>query len=218
MLVFFKVFTVTKVNVTGNKLYPAEQIEAAILNDDFSWNTLYVFFKYKFKKPEQMPFIDEMEVTMGIPHTININVYEKGLLGYVSLDVVEKNAYFDKDGIVSEVSAEVIDGVPLVEGLNVNEVVLYEALPVETKTLRELLNITKTLKKYHLVPKKIKCQDDGTFILKYGDIKVAFGSDEYAVEKAVRLSEIIPEIGDFKGTLHLEEWSEETTDITFEKK
>jgi len=36
------------IEVEGNRLYDSEVIEKAVLNDDFSWNSLYVFVKYKF--------------------------------------------------------------------------------------------------------------------------------------------------------------------------
>ena len=47
----WKVFTVKEVRVQGNKLYSAEQIQELVLNDEYSWNSLYVVGKYNFKEP-----------------------------------------------------------------------------------------------------------------------------------------------------------------------
>ena len=41
-LIVWKVFTVENVVVEGNELYSSEQIEQLVLNDEYSWNSLYV--------------------------------------------------------------------------------------------------------------------------------------------------------------------------------
>ena len=63
-LIVIKVFTVKNVEVEGNKLYSDEQIKEWVLNDDYSWNTLYVYFKYRFFDTQEVPFIDTMEVSV----------------------------------------------------------------------------------------------------------------------------------------------------------
>ena len=55
-----------------------ETIENVVLNDKYSWNSLYVFAKYRFKKPESIPFVDTMDITLKSPHKLHIKVYEKG--------------------------------------------------------------------------------------------------------------------------------------------
>ena len=87
-LIVIKVFTVKNVEVEGNKLYSDEQIKEWVLNDDYSWNTLYVYFKYRFFDTQKVPFIDTMEVSVKSPHTLHVEVYEKGLLGHSDADVL----------------------------------------------------------------------------------------------------------------------------------
>ncbi|SDB07261.1 cell division protein FtsQ/DivIB [Eubacterium oxidoreducens] len=217
-LIVWKVFTVKNVEVSGNELYSDTQIQNSVLNDKYSWNTLYVFFKYKFKDTQVIPFVDSMEISMKIPHTIKIEVYEKGLLGYVTLES-QKNqyAYFDKDGLVVEVSKRKIEDVPNVTGLSVEKVTANETLPVNNSLLKDLLNLTQTLKKYSITPTKIKCKDNGRFVLKIGKIKVNFGDADNLENKVLRLNEILPQLDGYKGTLHMENYSEQTTDIVFEK-
>ena len=74
-IVVVKVFTVSKVVVKGNEHYDDAMIEQWVLNDEYSWNTLYVYLKYRFQEPEVIPFVDTMEITMQLPHTIEIQVY-----------------------------------------------------------------------------------------------------------------------------------------------
>lgn len=218
-VIVLKVFTVEKVKVTGNHHYPDETMEEWLLDDEHCWNSLYVYFKYKFVEPEEMPFVDNMEISLKSPHVIEIKVYEKALVGRVYIDALGQNAYFDKDGFVVEMSSEVIEGIPKVGGLDVEQIVLYEKLPIkEDSVLKNLLSLTQMLKKYNLAPKNIKYNSEGTYTLKYDDVTVLLGQAQKLNEKIVRLSYILPKLEGQKGILHLESWTENTTNIAFEKK
>ena len=103
-VIVVSVFKVKKVEVEGNQLYDSKVIEKAVLNDDYSWNSLYVFVKYKFVATKKIPFIDTMEISLKNPQTLHIKVYEKGIMGYLYIPSINENAYFDKDGFVVELS------------------------------------------------------------------------------------------------------------------
>ena len=212
------VFTVENVVVEGNELYSSTQIENMVLNDEYSWNSLYVDLKYRFVDIGEVPFVDTMEVSLDNPHTVHIKVYEKGMLGYLYINSIGQNAYFDKDGFVVEPSTEVIDGVPKITGISCEEVVLYEKLQLENSDiLRDLLNLTQTLKKYNLLPDEIQYDSNMEPVLYYGTIQVKIGSEDNLSQKVVRLSIILPQLDGLSGTLHLETWTPETTDIIWDR-
>ena len=212
------VFTVENVVVEGNELYSSTQIENMVLNDEYSWNSLYVDLKYRFVDIGEVPFVDTMEVSLDNPHTVHIKVYEKGMLGYLYINSIGQNAYFDKDGFVVETSTEVIDGVPKITGISCEEVVLYEKLQLENSDiLRDLLNLTQTLKKYNLLPDEIQYDSNMEPMLYYGTIQVKIGSEDNLSQKVVRLSIILPQLDGLSGTLHLETWTPETTDIIWDR-
>ena len=48
VFVVIKVFVVKNVKVEGNELYDKELITETVLNDEYSWNSLYVLLKYTF--------------------------------------------------------------------------------------------------------------------------------------------------------------------------
>lgn len=218
VLVVWKVFTVQTVIVEGNELYSSEQIENLVLDDEYSWNSLYVDLKYRIKKMGNVPFVDTMEVSLDNPHTVRISVYEKGILGSFYITSIGQNAYFDKDGFVVETSADEIEGVPKVTGVACDEVVLYEQLPLENDAvLKNLLNLTQTLKKYNLLPEEISYDTNLQPTLTYGVIRVEIGDEEYLSQKIVRLSAILPQLSGLSGTLHLETWTPDTTDVVFDR-
>lgn len=218
VFIVMNVFTVENVVVEGNELYSSTQIENMVLNDEYSWNSLYVDLKYRFVDIGEVPFVDTMEVSLDNPHTVHIKVYEKGMLGYLYINSIGQNAYFDKDGFVVETSTEVIDGVPKITGISCEEVVLYEKLQLENSDiLRDLLNLTQTLKKYNLLPDEIQYDSNMEPVLYYGTIQVKIDSEDNLSQKVVRLSIILPQLDGLSGTLHLETWTPETTDIIWDR-
>ena len=217
VLIIFTVFKVKNVEVEGNKLYDAKVIEKAVLNDEYSWNSLYVFLKYKFVNTSEVPFVDTMEISLKNPQTLHIKVYEKGIMGYLYLSSINKNVYFDKDGIVTELSDRVIEDTPQILGIDCKKVVQYEKLPIGSKRLKQLLTLTQSLKRNDLIPDSITYGVENEPVLTYGTVKVSMGSLEFLTQKVERLAKIKPQLQGMEGTLHLENWTEETTNIVFDK-
>lgn len=217
VLIIFTVFKVKNVEVEGNKLYDAKVIEKAVLNDEYSWNSLYVFLKYKFVNTSEVPFVDTMEISLKDPQTLHIKVYEKGIMGYLYLSSINKNVYFDKDGIVTELSDRVIEDTPQILGIDCKKVVQYEKLPIGSKRLKQLLTLTQSLKRNDLIPDSITYGVENEPVLTYGPVKVSMGSLEFLTQKVERLAKIKPQLQGMEGTLHLENWTEETTNIVFDK-
>ena len=212
VLIIFTVFKVKNVEVEGNKLYDAKVIEKAVLNDEYSWNSLYVFLKYKFVNTSEVPFVDTMEISLKDPQTLHIKVYEKGIMGYLYLSSINKNVYFDKDGIVTELSDRVIEDTPQILGIDCKK------LPIGSKRLKQLLTLTQALKRNDLIPDSITYGVENEPVLTYGTVKVSMGSLEFLTQKVERLAKIKPQLPGMEGTLHLENWTEETTNIVFDKK
>lgn len=215
--VVVKVFVVKEVKVEGNELYDEQLITNTVLNDEYSWNSLYVLLKYTFMDIENVPFIDTMEVHLTNPQTLKIKVYEKGMLGYLYIAAIGENAYFDKDGFVVETSTRIIENVPKIEGIVCDEVVLYEKLPIDNQKLRELLTLTQALKREDLNPDIIHFGLKQSPVISYGNKEVWLGSIESLTQKVARIKEIMPSIEELAGILHMEDWSEESANIIFEK-
>lgn len=217
-VIIWNVFRVENVVVEGNQLYTAEQIQNMVLNDDYSWNSMYVYIKYQFKDVGEVPFVDDMTVTLQDPHTLLVSVYEKGILGKFYIEAIGQNAYFDKDGFVVETSSREIEDVPRITGVTCSEVTLYEQLSLEQQgILKKLLSLTQTLKKYDLLPEEIHYNENFEAVLTYENIRVYIGNSEFLSQKVARLAVILPQLDGLSGKLHLETWTADTTDIVFER-
>ncbi len=212
-----KVFVVKSIKVEGNKLYNEQLIKETVLNDEYSWNSLYVLLKYTFIDTEEIPFIDTMEITLNSPTKLTIKVYEKGMIGYIHIPTIDQMAYFDKDGFVVETSTRMIENVPKIEGISCEEVVLFEKLPIGEQELRDMLTLTHALKREGLEPDSIHFGLEESPVLYYDNTSIWLGSMELLTQKIERLHEIFPNITGIEGILHMENWSEETANIIFEK-
>ena len=215
-VLIWKVFVVKDVSVKGNEIYTDKQIEDWVLDEKYSWNSLYVYFENKLNKTEEIPFVDSLQIRLKSPQKLEITVVEKGILGYVYIPSLGKNAYFDKDGFVVELSSQVLDGVTKISGLSVESAELYKKLSIgdNSKLLRTLLNVTQLLKKYDRVPEMIYIKDGNVWLI-YGQIQVNLGGGTDLNEKILRMDQILPQLDGMSGTLHVETWSENNTDIYF---
>lgn len=207
-----------EVRFTGTRLYSEQELKPCVINDSYCWNTVYVFLKYKFKKTDNLPFIEGMDVHLKGVDQIDVVVKEKEIVGYVYIPETGQNAYFNRDGIVVDISSRVLEKPAKVEGFTLKEVEVNKKLPVEDTTVfKKLLSLSNILKKYGMIPKGIQIKESGDFMLQYETASVLFGDTKQLNEKIVTLKQIMPHIKDLKGLLHMEDWKNKDSNITFEK-
>ena len=194
-LVVVFVFRVQNVSVEGNVHYTSEEIEAMVLTDRLSYNSLYLSLKYRNKEIRDIPFIETMSVRVDSPDSITIRVYEKSVAGYV--EYMGRYMYFDRDGF--------------------DHVVLYEALPVKnTDIFQEILSITQMLSKHQITTDKIYFNESNEITLYFDNIRAKLGKDNLE-EKVMRLEQILPNLSGESGVLDLQNYSEDRKNVTFQK-
>ena len=214
-LSFAGVFRVRQVTVTGNAYYTKEEVVNLLLDEGSLQNTLLVYLRYKYQEHPEIPFIDDFEVTMDSWQSLKIRVYEKNMVGYVRY--LGQDVYFDKDGIVVESSTQELEGIPQISGVTFDSLAIHQPLSVEDPTIFDtILSITKLLAKYDLDPDEIRFGAGGELFLQLGDVKVALGTGENLDEKISRLKQLEGDLKDKSGTLHMENYTDETTHISLE--
>lgn len=214
-LSFAGVFRVRQVTVTGNAYYTKEEVVDLLLDEGSLQNTLLVYLRYKYQEHPEIPFIDDFEVTMDSWQSLKIRVYEKNMVGYVRY--LGQDVYFDKDGIVVESSTQELEGIPQISGVTFDSLTIHQPLSVEDPTIFDtILSITKLLTKYDLDPDEIRFGAGGELFLQLGDVKVALGTGENLDEKISRLKQLEGDLKDKSGTLHMENYTDETTHISLE--
>ncbi len=214
----YRLCKIKKVEVKGSTIYPNETIKEWVLNDDFSWNAMYVYLKYKFTDAPEMAFLENPKITLKDAQTLVIHVKEKDMIGCIYIPSVGQNAYFNEEGIVVETSSERIPGVMEISGVDVKEVTLHKEIPIKKKSvLKSLMSVTQGLNKYQILPNTLCYDEYSNMILEYDNVKVNLGNSENLPDKLETLAVIYPQLEGLNGTLHLEGWTKDNTDVPFEK-
>lgn len=214
---------ISDIEVTGNKQYTKEQIIDLIFDGKWSRNSAYCYYENQFREHKSIPFIEEYKINFKGPTKVEVVVFEKSVVGYVSY--MSSYMYFDKDGIIVESSGEQLPGVPWITGLDYGHIVLHQPLPVENPdTFEEILNLTQVLSVNEVSVDKVNYQsylaNGGEIELYIGDVVVELGNSENLDGKISELSDILPELSGLSGTLYLDTYDETNTSptYTFKKK
>lgn len=207
-------FQAKTVTVYGNTRHTEEEIKEGLMNNILHKNTLYLQWEYRNGRvPDALPFLKSLKVSMKSPTEIEVQVVEKEPVGY--LDKGEY-VYFDEDGVVLELSDKEDSDYPVITGVEVDDPVLYQKLPMQSSAqLRTILSITQLLKYQELQAKEIRFGENGDITVYVGGVEALLGQDEYLEEKIANLSAILNKMGDEHGTLHLESFTGKSDLTTF---
>ncbi|MCI9534033.1 MAG: FtsQ-type POTRA domain-containing protein [Lachnospiraceae bacterium] len=198
---------ISEVTVTGNERYTKEELTQILFPDQWSRNSLFCFFRDRLQEHVQIPFVEDYEIVFQGPGKVEVIVYEKSVVGYVSY--MSSYMYFDKDGIIVESANEALPGVPLVTGLKFGQIVLYQKLPLEKEeTFRQILNLTQILSIFELKVDRIQYGSYGDITLYLKEIEVLLGSGGNMNDKISELNDMLPHLEGRKGILHLEDYDE----------
>ncbi len=213
---FFYYFTVSSIEISGNTRYTDEQIKNLVFDRPIKKNSIYLYVVYNGKPVTDIPFIEKMDVSIESHDHVKIVVYEKAVAGYVRY--LGQYIYFDREGYVVECTGAPLPDVPYVTGLEFDNCVKYEILPVKDKAVfSQILALTQLFDKYALSPDRIFFSHEGSITLFFGKARVLIGSMDNIDEKIMRLADISPKIEGMEGTLRLDEYTGEGEYITFEK-
>ena len=204
------------IEIEGNYKYTKEEMISFILGSKWDRNPYVLYFKNKYGKSVKIPFVDEYQIKLKGFNHVKINVYEKKVIGYVKY--MGTNMYFDKDGIVVESSLDTFADVPPVTGLEFENIILYEELPVEDPQVFSLiLNTTQALQKYGIEVEKIYVSPDKEATLYRENIQVLLGGDSDIDDKVRTLRDMSGNLTGLKGTLDLRVYDESSVGYTFKK-
>lgn len=108
--------------------------------------------------------------------------------------------------------------VPEITGLTQDTLSVGMTISVDdTSVFSSLLALTKIISKLDIKPDSIEITDGNAFTLHYGDIRIMLGKDTLLEKKMARVAAILPKLSGLKGVLHLENFSDETVNIIFDK-
>lgn len=208
--------SVHKVSVEGSTIYTEEEIKQFVMDGKYPNNSVYVFLNNKIKPKKDIPFVDKVTVKLTGYDKLFIKVNEKDCVGHIPL---EKGgfAYFDEEGKVVEVSEQLIERTIGVSGVSLKKAEVGEKVALKKEQLNFMVQLLKSMQKYELAISGLTFDEVGNATVSYENMLISVGKADFLEEKMMRLSYILPQLEGQAGTLHLENWSKDNTDIVFRK-
>lgn len=199
----------------GSSHYSEEEVKEMILQGPFAYNSVLAPILCSKDDAGDIPFVDGFRVKQMNHNTIVISVKEKKPVGCIPY--LDSYIYFDRNGIFIESSRERTEKVPFFDGIQVDNVIMNEKLPIKGKTiLNTAVALSTIFQKNDMLPDHIQFDESNQINLIYGDVTVQLGEDKYLEDKMARVFAILPMISGKKGILHLESITD-SGKPTFEK-
>lgn len=207
----YNLYRLKTVTVEGLTRYSEAEFLEKI--EDGFLNTLTPFFCLSdtFAQKE-IPFIEQYEIDYVDRQTARVIVHEKRVTGCVV--IMGRYMFFDKDGIVVESSTERIEGIPVITGLEFNEIVLYQELQVQKQSLFDtILQLTRLIEQYGIPAEELEFDSGYEVTLYCGDITVLLGKKTSYDREINALGGILERLSGRTGTLDMRNYDPETGEV-----
>lgn len=212
VFILFVTCRLDKVIVEGSSHYTNEELQDKVVTKKTDWNTILLYLRYKYGKVDSIPFVEDIDIELVNKNTVKIHVYEKVITGCI--EFMGGYMYFDKDGIVVESSNEKLDEVPFITGLSFNQIILYEKLDVQKKSLfKVILNLTQLIKKFELKIDTIQFNSNYEVTLYSGDSKILLGKRDTYDEQIAELKNVLPNTEGKKLIVDMKDFKEGQNEI-----
>ncbi len=188
--------------VIGNTKSSDIEILSELFKSELDKTSLVFFLKEKLNGHKNIKYLSGYEVEWVTPFSIVINVKENPAIAYVRRDL--KKVYFDKDGIINEVSDEVDDDLIEVEGVSFKSYEKGDKISTnDIKVVNAILNVSSIVYEKKIPASLMEITRDNEILLYVGNIIVELGDTQNMEIKLQLLYDIYKEIADMSGTLDL---------------
>ncbi len=214
---YVSTFKLEKVQVGGCVLSSEDKVRQTVEEEAPLGNILLLWLKNKLSPIQDIPFVAKLDIEFVDKNTLAVTVYEKSVAGCI--EYMDSYVYFDRDGIVLETTPEQKEGVPTIDGLDINVWKLNEALPVQDKDrFGMILNITQLVEKYGLSIDRIMFTREGEIVLRHKEIDIELGDGSYLTNQMMNLGSILMGLEGKRGTLYMKDFQSDTSTASFKEK
>ena len=190
------------IEVVNNIKLSDMQIVSTIFDKEIEKNALVLFINDKLGRHKTIDYVSEYTIKWLSPFSVVIEVHEKPSIAFVRRNL--KNVYFDRDGVINDVTDDKKDNIIEVSGIEFKN---YEKgskiASKDMKAINAILNISNSLYDSGIPAEYLEITKEGDLTVYIGDVTVVLGDTKNMEIKLQRLIDIYKEISDLKGTLYL---------------
>lgn len=204
-------FRLQEVSFEGLTRYTEEEFIQRLEGNFFMTITPCFAISDKIEQKE-IPFIEQYEIFYVDANTARVIVHEKRVIGCIL--IMGRYMYFDKDGIVVESSAERIESIPMITGLEFQEIALYKKLQIQKQSLyHTILQLTRLIEQNGISVQEIAFDSNYEVTLFCGGITVELGKKDNYDEALNALQGILEMTRERTGSLDMRNYSKENPDV-----
>ncbi|MBO6162576.1 MAG: hypothetical protein J6O53_04890 [Eubacterium sp.] len=214
---YVSTFHLDEIRVEGCVM-SSESVIASVVKEEAPLNNiLLLYLKNKVRPIRDIPFVAKLDIEFVDKNTLSVIVYEKSVAG--CLEYMDNYVYFDRDGIVLEASTERKEGVPSINGLNINSWEMGKELPIADRDrFSQILTITQLIEKYGLDIDMVSFTREGDIILRQKKILVELGNGDNLTIQMMNLGSILKGLAGKKGTLYMKDFNSDQSSASFKEK
>ncbi len=213
VLVFFRA---QNLQIEGNRRVSEDEVKEVIRWDSCQGNTLLLWLLNRKVDVSSNELLAKINVSIVNPQTVRVEVEEQSLVAGVLIG--EQYFYVNDSGLVILSQKDMIEAIPLIEGIDVEKAEVSSYLKTgRDDVLDDMLDIAECLADYEISAESIEETGEGGYMIRIGKITVLLGPDIYMEEKVSELKDLLPELDDLSGTLHLENYDSTKDSIIFTK-
>ncbi len=214
------------VQLTGTEKYTAEEIRAYVLNDPNAGDNTVLAWAYSRMHPrDDIPFLESVTVQITGMNSLLFRAKEKTYAGYFGMADGRMIAYFNENGIVTDVSERFYPQGLRLEGAvcETRTIGIGDPLPLDDGDRKSVVRLLENLRDLKIPAAAMKVSENGELVLYVQEtLHVSLGTRMNLEQKIARLPQILTKLrerngADVRGILHMETWTPESTDIIFEE-
>ncbi len=207
----YNLYRLKTITVDGLTRYTKEEFLGK-LDHNFLTSLTPFFCLADLGEQKKIPFIEKYEIDYVDRQTARILVHEKRVTGCVV--IMGRYMFFDKDGMVVESSDALVEGIPVITGLEFEEIVLYQKLKVQKQSLFDtILELTRLVEQQEIVVQEIVFDSGYEVTLYLEDITVLLGKKTSYDEAINALAGILPSISGRTGSLDMRTYTRENGEV-----
>lgn len=212
-MVFFRV---KNLQIEGSHRVSEDEIKTVIQWDSCQGNTLLLWLLNRRTDVSSNELLAKVTVSIIDPQTVKVRVEEQSLVAGILIG--EKYFYVNENGMVILSRTDKMPELPVLTGLDVEKAEAGSYLKTGSDAvLDDMLDIAECLSDYEISADTIEQSGDSGYELGMGKIQVLLGADIYMEEKISELKDLLPELAELSGTLHLENYDSTRDSIIFTK-
>lgn len=212
----YNLYRLKNITVDGLTRYTKEEFLGKLEQGFFTSLTPFFCLSDTFSQKE-IPFVEQYEIDYVNRQSARILVHEKRVTGCVV--IMGRYMFFDKDGIVVESTNARMDDIPVITGLEFNEIVLYQKLNVQKQSLfNTILQITRLVEQNGISVQEIAFDSGYEVTLYLDNVTVLLGKQTSYDEALNALAGILESVQGRTGTLDMRNYTRENGEVILKER